>query len=220
MLAWHFTIKGFLRDGSPLPPTGEWLEHKGEIKLCIEGFHASVELIDALGYAPGLQLHLVELGGRIIRGKDKAVAEKRRILRSWDVDPRLLLQLAIEAACIAASYTNYDTRKLKEAKEEITYSENLSNAKKLILDSLVSPKESFECTAITSIRSAYDVADYISEGILDVACNSAKRSINYTLEAVLIRTRIQFNCFVAELKEAEVRRKLEDRAKELFTSAV
>jgi hypothetical protein len=77
MKTYHFT-NGTLRDGSPVPPIGEWLVYEGEIELCQSGYHASAQPFDALLYAPGSMLHLVEVGGRIIHGDDKLVAEKRR----------------------------------------------------------------------------------------------------------------------------------------------
>ena len=82
-LAWHFTGHT-LRDGRPIPPVGEWLEHDGPITLCESGLHASVDILDALSYAPGPILHRVEMDGEIIEGGDKLVASRRRIL--WSVD--------------------------------------------------------------------------------------------------------------------------------------
>lgn len=49
-LAWHF-VADTLRDGSPIPPDGEWLEYKGLCVLCSSGLHASRNPFDALGYA-------------------------------------------------------------------------------------------------------------------------------------------------------------------------
>jgi hypothetical protein len=51
--------------------------------------HASVDILDALDYAPGPIICRVELGGRIERGIDKCVAERRRVL--WWVDGEKLL---------------------------------------------------------------------------------------------------------------------------------
>ena len=83
ILAWHFTGDK-LRDGRPIPPVGEWLEHEGPIALCKSGLHASVDILDALRYAPGPILHRVELDGEIIEDEDKLVASRRKIL--WSVD--------------------------------------------------------------------------------------------------------------------------------------
>jgi hypothetical protein len=57
--------------------------------MCQSGLHASVDILDALYYAPGPIICRVELGGRIERGIDKCVAERRRVL--WWVDGEKLL---------------------------------------------------------------------------------------------------------------------------------
>ena len=81
---YHFTSDK-LRDGSPIPPVGEWLEHHGPVIPCRSGLHASAHPSDALKYAPGCLLHLVELGGEIIpHGSDKVAASRRRIISTID----------------------------------------------------------------------------------------------------------------------------------------
>jgi hypothetical protein len=89
MKAWHF-VSDKLRDGRPIPEDGEWLKHEGELVLCESGLHASRRLIDALQYAPGNTICRVEVGGEIIEGDDKLVAEKRKIL--WRVDGEAVLK--------------------------------------------------------------------------------------------------------------------------------
>lgn len=87
MIGYHFTA-GTLRNGQPLPRVGEWLEHRGDVIPCESGLHASIEPFDALTYAPGAILHLVELeqdlqshGNPI----DKWVGRRRKILASIEV---------------------------------------------------------------------------------------------------------------------------------------
>jgi hypothetical protein len=80
---YHFT--GFyLRNGRPLSAIGEWLEHKGELRMYVSGLHASPTPFDALQYAPGPLLHLVELDGETVAGSDKVVCRKRKIVASID----------------------------------------------------------------------------------------------------------------------------------------
>jgi hypothetical protein len=81
--AWHFVGKT-LRDGSPIPPDGEWLEFKGKLEMCATGLHASREPFDALQYAPSETLCLVECAGEVIEGDDKLVCSKRRIVARMD----------------------------------------------------------------------------------------------------------------------------------------
>jgi hypothetical protein len=79
MRAYHF-VGATLRDGRPVPPDGEWLVHDGPLKMCESGLHASIHPFDALNYAPGETLCLVDLDGEIVTEGDKSVATKRRIV--------------------------------------------------------------------------------------------------------------------------------------------
>jgi hypothetical protein len=88
MKAYHFTNKK-LRDGRRVPKAGKWLVHKGELKMCESGLHASLHPFDAMQYAPGNMLHLVELDGEIIKGDDKVVAQRRMIVASFDAEELL-----------------------------------------------------------------------------------------------------------------------------------
>ena len=85
---YHFTGET-LRDGRPIPKIGEWLEHAGELVPCESGLHASEHPFDALSFAPGKWLHLVELGGTIVphgSPADKVVAQRRKIVKSVDAE--------------------------------------------------------------------------------------------------------------------------------------
>jgi hypothetical protein len=91
MKAYHFTKKT-LRNGQPIPPIGEWLEHTGPIVACSSGLHASEQPFDALQYAPGNLLHLVELEGDLVshgNPMDKWVGRRRKILKTIDAEPLL-----------------------------------------------------------------------------------------------------------------------------------
>jgi hypothetical protein len=52
---------------------------------CEQGLHASKRLIDALRYAPGGVLYLVELSGEIVETDDKACATERKYLAEFDL---------------------------------------------------------------------------------------------------------------------------------------
>ena len=82
--AWHFTDGNFLRDGSPLPAVGEWLKYSGKIRICQTGYHFSRTPWDALKYAPGDTLHLVECDEIEDEHSDKGVCRRRRIIASMD----------------------------------------------------------------------------------------------------------------------------------------
>lgn len=83
-LAYHF-VNDTLRDGRPIPPDGEWLEHVGHVEICASGLHASRRPWHALGYAPGPVLCLVEVDKIEAERCDKLVARRRRIVRRVDL---------------------------------------------------------------------------------------------------------------------------------------
>ena len=99
---YHFTGQT-LRDGTPIPAVGEWLRLPETIKIkaCpndndmhngFGGLHASGDPYDALQYAPGALLHLVELDGEITpHGSpvDKYAARSRKIVASIDAESLL-----------------------------------------------------------------------------------------------------------------------------------
>lgn len=83
LIAYHF-VADKLRDGRPIPPDGEWLIHDGPVEICRSGLHASWRASDALRYAPGLTLCLVEVGEPHESHRDKFVCSRRRITRRFD----------------------------------------------------------------------------------------------------------------------------------------
>lgn len=82
VIGYHF-VNETLRNGEPVPSDGVWLIEE-KIRLCNYGLHASLHPFDALKYAPGNTLCLVELGGEIEYGDDKLVAQKRKILTRFN----------------------------------------------------------------------------------------------------------------------------------------
>ena len=81
--AWHF-VGDRLRDGRAVPKDGVWLEHAGEIRICESGLHASRDPFDALQYAQGPILCLVDCDGDIAEESDKLVCRRRRIVQRLD----------------------------------------------------------------------------------------------------------------------------------------
>ena len=78
-LAWHFCGSA-LRDGRPVPVDGVMLKHDGPLVMCESGLHASRQPFDALTYAPGETLCLVEIGGEIVTDTDKLICRERTII--------------------------------------------------------------------------------------------------------------------------------------------
>ena len=90
MKAWHF-VGETLRDGSPIPLDGVWLEWHKPLAMCSQGFHASIHPFDALFYAPGPTLCHVLVNGDIIQENDKLVASQRLIVKRIDFTEQLFL---------------------------------------------------------------------------------------------------------------------------------
>ena len=81
--AYHF-VGATLRDGRPIPPDGEWLEHDGKVEMCNSGLHASRHPLDTLQFAPGSTLCLVECEDIVTEHDDKLVCRRRRIVARID----------------------------------------------------------------------------------------------------------------------------------------
>lgn len=100
MRAYHFCA--FAHDGvTVVNRLGETIDvgavekWEGNLVMCAKGLHASVHPFDALHYAPGPVLRVVECGGDIIKGEDKLICRERieiaridatDILRAFAVD--------------------------------------------------------------------------------------------------------------------------------------
>ena len=97
--AWHF-VGETLRDGSPIPADGKWLKYTGEVKICHSGLHASRDPFDALQYAPGATLCLVECRGTVIEQNDKLVCSERRILVRMEATEMLRYYARMQALSI------------------------------------------------------------------------------------------------------------------------
>jgi hypothetical protein len=116
--AWHFIRDDstILTDSMKRPlkvHQGQTLRHRGPLKLCKKGLHASVRPLDALEYAPGSVACRVECSGGVIHGDGKLVCSRRKVL--WMVDAsRVLHEFAIWCAEEAlGKVRNPDPRSLK-----------------------------------------------------------------------------------------------------------
>lgn len=88
ILAWHFLTSDRLpRRGRRQRPlqVGDVMCVKGTPILCKHGLHASERILDALVYAPGPVVCRVKVSGTIVRGADKLVGTRRKILGMGDI---------------------------------------------------------------------------------------------------------------------------------------
>ena len=72
---------------------------EGKLELCAHGLYASTKVSDALKYAPGRTLYLVELSGDVFHGDDKLCASERTYLKCFDAEA-LLREFARKQALI------------------------------------------------------------------------------------------------------------------------
>ena len=89
MIRAHHFVGDNLRDGRPVPPDGEWLVHDGPVRMCESGLHASRHPFDALMYAPGPILCLVDCDEIDAEDVDKLVCRRRRIVARFDATDML-----------------------------------------------------------------------------------------------------------------------------------
>lgn len=84
-LYWHFLpADGRMANTGELVEVGKTYRIEGEPVLCKRGLHASARALDALKYAPGPIICQVTLGGTVLHGDDKSVAQERTVLAMAD----------------------------------------------------------------------------------------------------------------------------------------
>ncbi len=92
VLAWHFLPadrKLRYGDGREVR-VGQTLAAGGVLALCEHGMHASADILDALGYAPGTVLCRVAVSDGVLRGDNKLVGRSRKCLAMADIRPALV----------------------------------------------------------------------------------------------------------------------------------
>lgn len=96
VLAYHWTDGMKLRDGQALV-VGKTYKHTGPLVMCETGYHASVDIVDALSYAPGFTVSRVECSGEMTVGDDKLVCRERKVLWAFDAK-KVVLAWALRCA--------------------------------------------------------------------------------------------------------------------------
>ena len=199
LIAYHFT-SDTLRDGSPIPKRGVWLKHKGPVVPCQSGLHASVHPFDALRYAPGGKLHLVELRGEIQKhGDDKVVARERKILKSVNAE-KLLREFARWNALqvlnswpnppdVVVEYLKTGDEKLRAAAESAAWSAAESAARSAAESAAWSAAESAAWSAAWSAAesAAESAAWSAAESAAWLAARSAAESAARKKLATMLR---------------------------------
>ena len=111
-LGWHFIANtdgiDKLRDGTTAPKDGKWLKYDGKLIMCERGLHFSRLPHEALQYAPGATLCLVEVGGEVIMGDDKGVCSRRRIIARMDATELLRFHARMCALSVSHLWAEQD----------------------------------------------------------------------------------------------------------------
>jgi hypothetical protein len=140
MKAWHFVGKT-LRDGRLVPADGVVLKHYGPLEICESGLHFSKHPFDALRYAPGATLCLVECGGTIVKGTgdhiDKGICSERTIIARMDATDLLRYFARMQALSVI----------------------HLWDAPQVVCDYLMTGDESMRDAAWDAVRDAAWAAD-------------------------------------------------------------
>lgn len=155
VIAYHFTGKT-LRDGSPIPPIGEWLEFTGPVKMCESGLHASRDPFDALQYAPGPFLHKVECDGIVEEQSDKLVCTRRKIIASFDATEMLRYFARMQALSVV----------------------HLWDAPDVVLDFLMTGDEALRDAAWDAAWAAWAAAWDAARAARDAAWAAARQEFN------------------------------------------
>ena len=186
-LAFHFVGKT-LRDGSPIPKDDVWLEYKGPLVMCKSGLHFSREPFDALHYAPGATLCLVEVGGEIVepKGEDKGICSRRKIIARMDATELLRYFARMQALSV------------------IHLNEDLCNSE-LVCDYLMTGDESLRAAAMAAAMAAAWAA--ARDAALDAARAAAwaaawDEALDAAMAAARDAARQHFNDLVYESFEA------------------
>lgn len=188
-LAWHF-VGDRLRDGRPVPADGVWLEYKDPLVMCESGLHFSREPFNALQYAPGNTLCLVEFGGKVIEQNDKGVSSRRKIIARMDATELLRYFARMQALSVI----------------------HLWDAPDVVLDYLMSGDESIRAAAARdAARAAARAAAWAAWAARDAArdaAEAARAAAGAAAKAAWAAwvakdaTRKDFNALVAECFEA------------------
>ena len=152
--AWHF-VNDKLRDGRPVPRNGRWLKHDGALVLCASGLHASLKPSQALKFAPGATLCLVECAGEIKHDNNKLVCMERRIVMRMDATNLLRFFARMQALSVSHLYESLD----------------------VVTEFLLTGDESLRSVARSAARSAaWSAARSAAESAAESAARSAARS--------------------------------------------
>ena len=211
MLGYHF-VGETLRDGRPIPPDGEWLIYEGPVAPCKSGLHMSEHPFDALKYAPGSTLCLVELDGDIVAHgtpeQDKHVGRRRRIICRADATTMLRRFAADQALSVAHLWDMPDIVReylttLDESKPAAWYAARDAAQEAASWDAAATAAAWAARNAATSVSSAWQAATAAAEAA-SWAVRAAMNTVSTQFDSIRPVVRIEFKFSVDALLKKKV----------------
>jgi hypothetical protein len=162
--AWKILKKGMKSQfGNCTWKKGCWKKHRGKLRLCDSGFHASKLLPDAMDFLyPGI-IALVEYQGEFAEGEDKLVAEEMRVVQTFRFTKKMGVEYAVWCA----------RRCLKNFEKEFPDDKRPRQAINAAARWLKTPTQKNETAARSAAKTAAKTA---AESAAGSAAESAARS--------------------------------------------
>ncbi len=184
--AWKILKKGMISNSGKLSKwrKGQWKTHKGKLILCESGFHASKLLFDAINYVtPGI-ICLVEYDGEIIKGDDKFVCERMRVVKTFRFTNRKVVEWSIYCAKLCLKNFEKDFPKDKKPRLAIKAAEAwLKNHTKKNKYAAESAAESAESAVWYAAKSAAWYAAESAKSAAESATESAESAVWYAAKS-------------------------------------
>ncbi len=141
---------------------GEWYKIDKPLRICGVGFHASENIIDAMGYVPAEVLAKVEVRGKSIKQDDKQCWSEMRLVKTYKWTKKDSVSLAIFAAELVLK--NFEEkfpddkrpRQAIEAAKKVLRSDTAKN--RSAAESAESAARSAAWSAESAVRSARSAA--------------------------------------------------------------
>ena len=140
----------------------KWYKINGKLEMCINGFHASEMIVDAMKYCELEVLAKVEVRSCHLKQDDKQCWEEMRIVKKWKWTKEDSVRLAIYAANLTLKNFEIKNPDDKRPRLAIYAAKNYLKAKNKAADS-----------ARSAAYSAADSAAYSAAGSADLAAYSA-----------------------------------------------
>jgi hypothetical protein len=175
----YWFSRATLRDGRPIPPIGEWLEHVGPVVPCKSGYHGSEDPFDALQYARGPLLHRVELEGDLTshgNPPDKWAGRRRRIIASIDAMELLRTFARKRAAAVVYLWGATEVvRNYLETGNECLREAARAVAKIAVAEADYATDNATACAALATCAASWPADEAVDSAVC--ACRSARAAI-------------------------------------------